>query len=119
MLPGVCLLFIVPGTRTISLSALSDVRCTARRAPEVQIFPSDTEPEAELHSTLIFFGYENGMAIKLLFSVWADTSTFCFLASLHGIDSWYSLHLQQINRFSCLILLLMYAQLLTVFILRI
>lgn len=81
MLPGACLLFIVPGTRTISLSALSDVRCTARRAPEVQIFPSDIEPEAELHSTFLFFGYENGMAIKLLLPVWADTSASCLLAS--------------------------------------
>lgn len=53
MLPGACVLFIVPGTTTISLPALSDLRCTARRAPEAETFLSNTGLEAP--NTFLFF----------------------------------------------------------------
>lgn len=62
MLPGACVLFIVPGTTTISLPALSDLRCTARRAPEAETFLSDTGLEAP--NTFLFFQIQkNGLAI--------------------------------------------------------
>lgn len=46
-LPGASVSFTVPGTGAISLPARSDLSRTARRAPEVRRFLSNTESEAE------------------------------------------------------------------------
>lgn len=107
MLPGACVLFIVPATRTISLPALSDLRCTARRAPEAEIFLSDTGLEAP--NTFLFFQLQKKWSCYFQLGLRPPLIVYNCLGTELIIDR---LPLQAFEWFHCLhILLLMFAQL--------